>query len=260
MAEQANTPKILLVSLVHNRKNLVSEAFLSAANQTLPKKYWDYLIWDNASTDGAKKIATAFTNKYKNFNLIGYSVNLGQQKAYNVILKNWLQKHPADVMAILDSDDTLTPNALSEVYNMYLQHPEIGGTYSGFCLMRSNGKPIVKNHPKARYFPDQFTEEGQKKLRRIFLKENPCGHLRTYSVQALKAIGGFNERYQFATDYNVFGRLMGAGYKVVKINKVLYNFRQHGDQIQGKFSPQQTKDWMKMQKEFKILFKKQGLI
>lgn len=254
--------EIVLITLVHNRKHLVSHAIQSAVNQTLPKNKWAHLIIDNSSTDGADKVAAVFAKKYDHIHLVKMDSNLGQQKAYNWALDNWIDKNVpnAKVMAVLDSDDMLLPNALKRVMETYTAHPDIGGTYSGFNIIDRKNRVIHKNHAKARYIPEQLTEEGQKKLRRFFLVGNACSHLRTYSIKALKDIGGFNTEYQYATDYNIFGRLFLGGYMVLKINEVLYNFRQHGDQIQGKSSPQQTKDWKDMQREFEKLFNERGLI
>jgi len=253
--------KILLVSLVHNRKGLVGRALQSAVDQTLSKDHWMHLVVDNASTDGADKVAEVFAKKYPHIHFVRMNTNLGQQKAFNYVLDKWIPKHMpnAEIMANLDSDDELTSNALKEVKCMFDAYPRIGATYSGFALIDKRGNYIVKDHGKAKMVPDQFTARGQLILRRMFVSSNPCGHLRAFRVSALRAVGGFNTKYEFSTDYNVFGRIL-AKYPVVKINKVLYKFRQHGNQVQGKHSPQQTKDWKDMQKEFKELWTKKGLI
>jgi len=254
-------PKLLLVSLIHNRKHLLSEAIMSAVNQTLDKKYFRHLILDNNSVDGATQIAEMFDLKYPHISLIKMDTNLGQQKAFNHILYEWLPKNAPDVeyWANLDSDDTITTNALQEVYNTFISHPQIGAAYSGFNIIDGKGRLIVKNHPKARLVPNQFTPEGQKVLRKIFLAQNPCGHIRCFRVKCLLDVGGFNTNYTYATDYNVFGRMLEK-YPVIKIDKALYNFRQHGDQVEGRQSPQQTQDWKDMQKEFKEMWTKTRLV
>lgn len=253
--------KIILVSLIHNRKGFVGSSIQSAINQLPIKSKWMHLLIDNKSTDGADKIAEVFAKRYNNIKLIKMNDNLGQQKAYNYVLDTWLPNNfqDADVMSILDSDDILMPSALSEVEKMFDAHQEIGGAYSGFGIIDANGRWIVKNHGKAKLVPNQFTEAGQKQLRKIFISNNPCGHLRSYRIKCLRDIGGFDTNYEFATDYNVFGRLLEK-YPVVKIDKVLYAFRQHKDQVQSKHSPQQTKDWQDMQKEFRERWTKMGII
>jgi len=253
--------KILLISLVHNRKGLVGRALQSALNQTLSRDKWHHLVWDNNSTDGADKVAEVFCNKHSHMTLYQCNDNLGQQKAYNEILYKWIPNNMPDakIVVVLDSDDELTPIALTEVSKMFDDHSEIGASYSGFALMDRKGRFIVKDHGKAKMVPNQFTKEGQQMLRKMFIGANPCGHLRAFRVSALLDVGGFNVKYTYATDYNVFGRIMEK-YPVVKINKVLYKFYQHGDQVQGQYSPQQTKDWKDMQKEFTERWTKKGII
>lgn len=253
--------KIILVSLVHNRKNLVGLAIQSAVNQTLSKDKWTHLIIDNKSTDGADLICEIFAKKYNNISFVRMESNIGQQKAYNYVLDTWISDNSSDaeIMCVLDSDDMLVPFALEEVEKMFDAHPEIGQTYSGFSIIDGRGNIIVKDHPKARMVPNQFTEQGQKNLRQIFITQNPIGHMRCFRIKCLRDIGGFNTNYQFATDYNAAGRMLEK-YPVAKIDKVLYLWRQHDNQVERQHSPQQTKDWQDMQTEFKDRWIKMGLI
>ena len=253
--------KILLVSLVHNRKDLVGIAIQSAINQTLSKDKWHHLIIDNASTDGVDQVCEIFAKKYNHITYLHMDINFGQQKAYNFVLNDWLPKNMPDteILSVLDSDDMLTIDALSEVEKMFDAHPEIGQTYSGFSIIDGKGNVKVKNHPKARLVPNQFTADGQKQLRKIFLSQNPIGHQRSFRIKCLNDIGGFNTSYQYATDYNIAGRIL-MKYPIVKIDKVLYLWRQHDRQVERQNSVQQTKDWKDMQVEFTKLFKEKGLI
>jgi len=254
-------PKIVLVSIVHNRRHLVGPALQSAVNQVLNKQKWIHLVLDNGSTDGADKVCEVFAKKYDHMRFVRMGSNLGQQKAYNYALEEWIPENApnAEIFSVLDSDDLFIPSTLAEVEKMFDAHPEIGQTYSGFHIINKQGKIKIKNHPKAKLVPNQFTEEGQKILRRIFLTQNPIGHQRSFRIKCLKDIGGFNTAYQYATDYNAAGRMLEK-YPVVKIDKVLYMWRQHDDQVERQHSPQQTKDWKDMQKEFKERWTKLGLV
>jgi hypothetical protein len=91
------------------------------------------------------------------------------------------------------------------------------------------------------------------------LAQNPIGHQRSFRIKCLRDIGGFNTSYQYATDYNAAGRMLEK-YPVVKINKVLYLWRQHDQQVERQHSPEQTKNWQLMQKEFSEKWKKEGLV
>lgn len=253
--------KIILVSLVHNRKNLVKLAINSAISQTLSKEKWIHLLVDNASSDGADRVCEEYAKMFKHIKFVKMQTNLGQQPAFNYILNEWLPNNTpeAELLVNLDSDDELLPNALYEVEKMFDAHPEIGQTYSGFNIIDLKSRIMHINHAKARLVPNQFTPEGQKTLRKLFISQNPIGHLRAFRIKYLKDIGGFNAKYQYATDYNAAGRML-MKYPIVKIDKVLYNWRQHNDQVQSHHSPQQTKDWQDMQKEFAELFKQNNLI
>jgi glycosyltransferase involved in cell wall biosynthesis len=253
--------QILLVTLVHNRKQLLGLAIKSALSQTL-KNGWHHLLFNNGSTDGAEKIAASFAKKYKHIHVFNSDTNLGQQKAYNKILNEIIPKqfNSADVMAILDSDDELYPHALFEVNKMFTNHKEIGASYSGFSIINNNGRIRVPDHSKAKLMPEQFTPNGQLLLRRRFVVSNPAGHFRCYRVNALRDIGGFPTTREFATDYCIFGSIMEK-YPVVKIDNVLYKFRQHGyGQVESKHSPQQTEDWKYYQAYFLKRWKEKGLI
>ena len=253
--------KIVLVSLVHNRKGLVGPAIQSAINQTLDKSKWIHLLIDNASTDGADKVCEVFAKKYQHIYFEKMDSNLGQQKAYNWVLDKWLPDNApeAEIFSVLDSDDLLAAVALEEVEKMFDANPKVGMTYSGFNIIDGKGRTKIKNHPKAKLVKNQLSEEGQKILRRIFLAQNPIGHQRSFRISSLRDIGGFNTNYQYSTDYNAAGRMLQKHW-VAKIDKVLYLWRQHNKQVERQHSPQQTKDWKDMQKEFREIFTEKGLI
>lgn len=256
--------EILLITLSHNRKPLIGHAIRSVLSQTLPSNKFNYLIFDNNSTDGAKKVIHAAIKKYSNIHAHFHPTNLGQQPAYNQILYDIIPKRfpKTEVIGILDDDDMLYPKALVKVSNFYDAHKNdnLGGTYSGFDIVNDYGVVIHHNHAKAKLVENQFTPQGQAILRKIFIASNPCGHMRCYSVDALRNIGGFITDKSFATDYAIFGKLLEK-YKVAKIDSVIYAFRQHGfGQIERKHSPQQTQDWKYYQQYFKTRFKQLGLI
>lgn len=248
--------KILLVTLVHNRKEYLDCAFKSVEKQILPSGLWDYLIVDNGSVDGNENIINKYCSNNINFFVKYVGENIGQQKAYNWVLQNWSDKY--DVMAILDSDDFLEPCALESIFKTFGRYRDIGQTYSGFNVVDSVGNIKIKNHRKSLYVREQNTCDGQKRLRRAFINNNPIGHMRAFRIDCLKDIGGFNEDYLYATDYNIAGRMLEK-YKVLKIHKILYNWRQHDNQIESVHAKQQHKDFLSLQQYFRSSWEISGL-
>lgn len=254
--------KTLLVTLIHNRKRFLAPAIQSAVNQTLPKEQFIHLLVDNGSTEpGIPDLINAFQKRYSNIIYLPLPTNIGQQPAYNLVLNEWLPKNfpEAELWATLDSDDLLKPDALLEANKLFELYPKVGQVYSGFDIINSDGNIKVKNHPKAKLIPNQFSEAGQLTLRRTFLSQNCVGHLRAFRVSALKDIGGFNTDYKYATDFNIAGRMLEK-FWVAKIDKVLYQWRQHDEQVERQHSPEQTDNWKKLKEEFSKKWVASGLI
>lgn len=252
--------KIMLVTLVHNRKHLVGEAIQSAINQTLSKDYWVHLIIDNASTDGADQVAEVFANKHEHIHFVRMNTNLHQMPAYNWALGWVREKYPEiNLMTHLDSDDKLGTFALEETEKAFAKYPEIGQIYSDFNVIDKKGNIKIKAHGKAAMVPNQFTKEGQIALRRVFLRDNPIGHLRSMRIDCLEKIGGFDESKRFATDYNMAAKMLEK-FPIIKLPKILYNWRQHDIQVERQHSPEQTKNWKDLQAFYREKWKKDGLV
>lgn len=255
--------KIVLVSIVHNRKHLVGPALQSAVNQTLDKSKWLHLVLDNASTDGADKVCEVFAKKHSHIYFERMGSNLGQMPAYNFALK-WINKNfpEAIIMSQLDSDDLLYPHALEKVYDMFEKNANISMAYSNFDIIGPSPKDKLKckQHPKAKEAPDQFSESGQKNLRKMQIAGNVVGHLRSISIKKLNEIGGFDESYKYSTDYNMACRMLDVG-TVVKISgPSLYKWREHGEQVQGYASPEQTKNYYEIKNHYLKKWKNEGKI
>ena len=253
---------IVLVTLVHNRKEYLGRALMSAWNQTLDKSKWIHLIIDNASTDGAGEMAQRFCDNHPNSNLqlVRLSTNLGIQGGHNYALNECISKHCPEVkvLSLLESDDMLVADSLQEVKKMFDSHPEIGESYSDFSIIDQDERLLFKAHPKAVFIPNQFTPDGQKQLRMRF-KHNPIGHQRSYSVKCLKDIGGFDSNYEWANDIDVAARML-TKYPVVKINKVLYIWRQHSNSASCHNSPEQTRQFWELVEVYTKKWTEMGLM
>lgn len=254
--------KLLLVSLVHNRKEFLSSCIESVLSQSLDTQYWSYLLWDNNSTDGAREIAKEYSDRHDNIFFYGARYNMMQQPAYNKILYDLVPENFNDcaIMAILDADDLLYTNALSEIKQSYDRHPEVGGCYSDFSVCDEQGNIIKYAHEQSKLAPDQYTPEGQKILRNMQLESNVGRHMRSYSILALKTIGGFNEEKEYATDCSIFCGLMDQ-FPVYKICKILYKWRKHYmTQVGNEHRDQQTKDQEYIREKYRQKWKETGRI
>lgn len=254
---------ILIISLVHNKKQFLSDCVMSAVNQTISKDRYVHLLLDNGSTDGADKMCEVFERKYPHIRFVKMNQNLGQMPAYNWVLKNWIpaEMPDAEIMCHLDADDMLSNIALDEVDKKFRSNLEIGQTYSDFNIVSSSGALKIKAHPKAKQVDPkiELTDKGQAILRLYEYKFNTIGHLRSIRISSLLDIGGFDETFKYATDVNMACKMLSSKYKVSKIPKILYQWREHGkDQVQGSVSGEQTKCWKDLIALYSEKWKKEG--
>lgn len=257
--------KIIVVSLVYNKKRFLSDCVLSVVNQTLPKNKYTHLLVDNSSTDGVDKLCALFAKKYQHIRFEKMNKNMGQMPAYNWVLNGWLPKHmsDADILVQLDADDMMTSIALNEVARKFDSNPQIGHTYSDFNIINAAGGLKVHAHPKAKQVSPkiELTDEGQRLLRAWELRFNCIGHLRAMRISSLRAIGGFDETWEYATDVNMACKMLSSKFKVAKIPKILCLWREHGkEQVQGNVSEKQTWCWQQIVHYYSEKWKKEGLI
>lgn len=255
--------KFLVISLVHNKKQFLSDCIMSVVNQTMPKDKFIHLLIDNGSTDGAQVVCEVFSKKYSHIRLVKMDQNFGQMPAYNWALREWIPKEmpEAEIMCHVDADDLLSNIALDEVEKKFRIGVDIGQTYSDFNIISASGITKIKAHPKAKQVDPkiELTDRGQAILRLFECRFNSIGHLRAMRISSLNDIGGFDESYKYATDVNMACKMLSSKYKVAKIPKILYHWREHGkDQVQGSVSGEQTKCWKELISFYSEKWKKEG--
>ena len=252
--------KIILVTTIYNRANYLEACLESSLRSTLDKKYWVHLLIDNASTDGANKIAKEYCDKHDHMYFVQNDTNIGQMPAYNFSLA-WVQeKFPEiELLSMLDSDDLLGKLALEKSYEEFVKHPELSITYSDFNVIDKKGKMVTKKHPKSIKVQDELTKEGQAKLRRFMWSRNIATHFRMMKVkEVVELMGGFNEDYPYSTDYSIYMFALDAGMMMKKVDATLYNWRTHKTQVERQFSPEQTQNMLDLKANFETTWKARG--
>jgi glycosyltransferase involved in cell wall biosynthesis len=110
-----NNPKISVLMTVFNGERFIKEAIDSILNQALTN--FEFIIVDNASTDGTKKIISSYNDP--RIVLIENEENLGQTKALNIGIK----RSKGEFIARMDADDISMPQRLESQYK-YLSKNE----------------------------------------------------------------------------------------------------------------------------------------
>ena len=115
LKKQIKKPKISVIIPVYNSEKYLFRCLDSLKNQTY--KDFEAIIVNSDSKDSSLDIIKQFTQKYENFHLINKD-NSGVSDSRNTALKSALGEY----ISFLDSDDFLSPDFLSVLYNSLIEN------------------------------------------------------------------------------------------------------------------------------------------
>jgi glycosyltransferase involved in cell wall biosynthesis len=199
-------PKISIVTPSYNQASFLEETIRSITSQGYPNL--EYIVMDGGSTDGSSEII----RKYQEEIAFWQSErDAGQSDA----LCQGFQRANGEVLAYLNSDDTLEPGTLKIVGEYMASHPEVDLVYGDMNLIDAAGIYLYTAHPLLDL--------------RILVYENPfIPQQAMFWRRALYVrVGGVNPTLRFAMDYDLALKFLLGGARVAKIRKVLANFRVH---------------------------------
>jgi glycosyltransferase involved in cell wall biosynthesis len=147
--------KVSIVMTCYNTSHYVGEAIRSVVQQTY--KNWELIIVDDASTDKTVRVVTKILSKLgltKRSKLFIHKVNCGVGRS----LHDGIALSSGELVAILDSDDTLHPNVLSLVVPPHIANKNISLVYTDYMHCNANLEHIrpVKNFqiPRGKSYMD----------------------------------------------------------------------------------------------------------
>jgi len=202
-----NKPKVSVLISVHNTEQFIEEALKSIYNQT----YQDFevVIVDDGSTDRTSEILLNLKDSrtfiYRN------PENLGLTKSLNIGLKLCRGQY----VARMDADDISHPQRFERQVKFLDENPDCLVLGCWYGRIDSNGKIWGSKEPPTEY------EETKKQL----LIEACVGH-GTAIVRraAIVEVGGYNEEYTYAQDYDLWLRLSEVGL-IRNLDEYLYLLR-----------------------------------
>ncbi len=121
MIEQ-NLPYISVIITAYNRKEYLLDAINSVINQTLDKKYYEIIVIKNYNDS---KIDD-FINKNNIINIFSENNSLSG-KIYDA-----LKIASGDIISFLEDDDLFLPNKLMEIYDNFINMPNIVYYHNNF--------------------------------------------------------------------------------------------------------------------------------
>jgi GT2 family glycosyltransferase len=125
-----------------------------------------------------------------------------------------------EIVAFLDHDDLLTPDALLEVVAAFEEAPDADLVYSDEDHVDADARPLSP-HLKPDWSPE------------LLRAMNYVCHLSAYRRGAILAAGGIRPGYDGSQDYDLVLRVTERARRVVHVPRILYRWRVHERSVSG---------------------------
>ena len=203
--ELPNHPKFSVLMANYNNGKYIQEAIESVIHQTFSD--WELLIMDDGSTDDSIAQISEFLKDIR-ISLIRNPVNRGKVPS----LIDLVVHSKANIIGVLDSDDTLMGNALSVMYDQHIKNEGCGFIYSQFIFCDNNLNPICPGFSCA-------IPKGGTNLREIH-----SSAFRTYKKSLYNKTEGYDKEFIYAEDCDLVFKMEEVT-DFFFVDKILYKHR-----------------------------------
>lgn len=245
MKRQNETPIVSIVTPSYNQGQFIEDTIKSVLSQE-GNFYIDYIIMDGGSEDNSVEIIKKYEQLLKDgrwtirCKSIKYrwlsKKDSGQSDAVN---RGWAMAE-GEILGWLNSDDTLLPEALKEVVDLFTQNPDTAVVYGEGYFVDEDGSVISRFNTK--HFDRELLQE-------IDYIPQPAVFLHK---RVLNRIGMLDESLHYCMDYDLWIRA-SREFDFTYINKYLASFKIH------KESKSMSK-WINAAKEEIMLLKRHFII
>jgi glycosyltransferase involved in cell wall biosynthesis len=203
-----HAPLISIVTPSYNQGDYLEETIRSVLEQDYPAL--EYIVMDGGSTDGSVEIIRKYADRIARW---VSEPDAGQSDA----LCKGFARATGDVMAWLNSDDTLEAGALKTVGAMFAAAPDTDLVYGNMNFIDPKGRKIYTAYP--------LLELGILRYENRFIPQQAMFWRRSL----FERVGGMDPALRFAMDFDLTLRFLRGGARTIKIHRVLANFRVHPD-------------------------------
>jgi glycosyltransferase involved in cell wall biosynthesis len=202
----AENPSLSVVMPVHNALPFLAESIKSILTQTLSD--FEFVILDDASTDGSREILRQWSLRDKRIRLHESKDQLGLAASSNAVVA----QARAPLIARMDADDIAHPDRLLRQMSIMKDHPDVAVIGTLCDGIDSSGRVV---RPRDRW----------RLLRRSNYIPFPHGSA-MFRREVFDEVGGYDERAVGGEDQDLFLK-MAARSRVLTLADVLYSYRYH---------------------------------
>lgn len=201
----AASPSFSIIMPTYNKAKYIKDAIESVISQT--HRDWELIIIDDNSTDNTEIIVKEYLHDSRIVYLKN-PVNLGKARTRNRLVKESI----SDIFGELDSDDSLTPDAIKTMIHAHKKYPGCGFIYSQFA-----------------YCDEKLAEKRNGFCRSGLPGETNLHHhhasaFRTYKRKYFELTSGFDVNLSGAEDIDLIYKMEEVA-PIHFVDKVLYKYR-----------------------------------
>lgn len=232
MKKTKDTTYSVLMSVYHREKpEYLRQSIQSMLDQTAMTNDF-VLVCDGKLTDNLYKVINAYEEKYPDiFNVVHIDKNMGVGYAANIGLSHCKN----ELVAKMDSDDISNKKRCELQLEVFNKHPDI--TLVGTSINEFEGEP--DNIVSVRSLPTSHEEICRFAKRRSPFNNQTIMFKKTDII----TVGGYASINR-CEDYDLFVRILDAGYKSININKPLVNYRLTSDTFKRRGTLENTKNFI----------------
>lgn len=205
------SPRIsIIVPAYETPKKFLIQMIQSVQRQTYAN--WELCIADGGVNDQVvKNTIEKIQKKESRIKYKKLDKNLGISGNTNAALS----LATGEIIALLDHDDILAPNALFEVVKAYNENSHIDVVYSDEDKISMD----LKTHFEPHFKPDFSVD--------LLQSNNYICHLFTVKKHIIDLVGNFDDRFDGSQDHDFIFRCTEKARKIKHIPMVLYHWRMH---------------------------------
>ena len=212
---------IAVIIPTYNSMAYLRETLDSVSLQTLRPD--EILVNDDASTDGTPDFAESYATELASGQTrpmppIRVFRRAGQRQTGS---RNYAATQTAcEWIAFLDHDDLWEPHKLERQMAELAKHPDADLCYSSLVTFTQEGDRTEIQHPPLVPPADQIQSA-------LFQSTTFLPSTVLVRRQRFLDVGGFNTRYRVAEDWELWVRMLNAGFHFVAVQEPLVRFRVH---------------------------------
>ena len=218
MSQRQNTPLVSVIIPAYNAASFIAATLKSAINQTF--RDFEIIVIDDGSTDETRVIVEWYKEDSGVFLISQQNAGPGAARNRGIAVAK------GTFIALLDSEDLWEPTYLETMVNFLTRHPETSVVFPDllyFGKSKFDGKRFQEVYPPGA--PITFAK--------LVRGESNICYAATLRREVFDCVGPFDEAdaIRGTEDFNLWLRVLHAGYRIEPVMKVLVRYRRHASSI-----------------------------